>query len=141
MFAIHSCFSFKEIYNFHQILKTIFNSYFFGTLSTIYNSIQLNFFFQIFFGTKFTILQGIEYVFGIVGIPIVELSMAMQAAGLKFIGMRNEQSACYAAQAIGYLTKKPGVCLVVPGPGVLHCTGLFNVLLFFDPIRSFDRCC
>lgn len=52
--------------------------------------------------------------------------MAMQAAGLKFIGMRNEQSACYAAQAIGYLTKKPGVCLVVPGPGVLHCTGEFK---------------
>lgn len=67
--------------------------------------------------------QGVEYVFGIVGIPIIELSMAMQAAGLKFIGMRNEQSACYAAQAIGYLTKKPGVCLAVPGPGVLHCTG------------------
>ncbi|XP_055319908.1 2-hydroxyacyl-CoA lyase 1 [Sitodiplosis mosellana] len=67
--------------------------------------------------------QGIEYVFGIVGIPIVELSMAMQAAGLKYIGMRNEQSACYAAQAIGYLTQKPGVCLVVPGPGLLHCTG------------------
>lgn len=68
-------------------------------------------------------MKGIEYVFGIVGIPIVELSMAMQAAGLKYIGMRNEQSACYAAQAIGYLTKKPGVCLVVPGPGLLHCTG------------------
>lgn len=62
-------------------------------------------------------LQGVEYVFGIVGIPIVELSMALQAAGLKYIGMRNEQSACYAAQAIGYLTQKPGVCLVVPGPG------------------------
>lgn len=62
-------------------------------------------------------------MFGIVGIPIVELSMAIQAAGLKYIGMRNEQSACYAAQAIGYLTQKPGVCLVVPGPGLLHCTG------------------
>ncbi|XP_059618781.1 2-hydroxyacyl-CoA lyase 1 [Phlebotomus argentipes] len=67
--------------------------------------------------------QGIEYVFGIIGIPVVELSMAMQAAGLKFIGMRNEQSACYAAQAIGYLTGKPGVCLVVSGPGLLHCCG------------------
>lgn len=54
------------------------------------------------------------------GIPIVELSMAMQAAGLKYIGMRNEQSACYAAQAIGYLTQKPGVCLVVPGPGKVN---------------------
>lgn len=32
--------------------------------------------------------------------------MAFQAAGLKYIGMRNEQAACYAAQAIGYLTGK-----------------------------------
>lgn len=56
-------------------------------------------------------MQGIEYAFGIVGIPVIELSMALQAAGIKFIGMRNEQSACYAAQAIGYLTGKPGLCL------------------------------
>ncbi|XP_053610384.1 2-hydroxyacyl-CoA lyase 1 isoform X1 [Plodia interpunctella] len=67
--------------------------------------------------------QGIEYVFGIVGIPVIETSMAFQAAGLKYIGMRNEQAACYAAQAIGYLTGKPGVCLVVSGPGLLHCMG------------------
>jgi 2-hydroxyacyl-CoA lyase 1 len=65
----------------------------------------------------------VEYVFGIVGIPVIELSMAMQSVGLKYIGMRNEQSACYAAQAIGYLTKKPGVCLVVSGPGLLHVIG------------------
>lgn len=70
-----------------------------------------------------TLAQGIEYVFGIIGIPVIELSMAMQAAGLKYIGMRNEQAACYAAQAIGYLTGKPGVCLVVSGPGLLHVTG------------------
>lgn len=42
-------------------------------------------------------------MFGIVGIPVVELSMAMQAEGLKYIGMRNEQSACYAAQVRLYL--------------------------------------
>lgn len=68
-------------------------------------------------------MQGVEYVFGIIGYPIIELSMAIQAAGLKYVGMRNEQSACYAAQAIGYLTGKPGVCLVVSGPGLLHVTG------------------
>ncbi|CAG9130596.1 unnamed protein product [Plutella xylostella] len=67
--------------------------------------------------------QGVEYVFGIVGIPVIETSMAFQAAGLKYIGMRNEQAACYAAQAIGYLTGKPGVCLAVSGPGLLHCIG------------------
>lgn len=53
--------------------------------------------------------------------------MALQAAGLKYIGMRNEQSACYAAQAIGYLTQKPGVCLVVPGPGELNLSNTFEI--------------
>ncbi|XP_041982127.1 2-hydroxyacyl-CoA lyase 1 isoform X2 [Aricia agestis] len=67
--------------------------------------------------------QGIEYVFGIVGIPVIETSMAFQSVGIKYIGMRNEQAACYAAQAIGYLTGKPGVCLAVSGPGLLHCIG------------------
>lgn len=74
---------------------------------------------------KIEILQGVEYVFGIIGIPVIELSMAFQVAGLKYIGMRNEQAACYAAQAIGYLTGKPGVCLVVSGPGLLHVTGIY----------------
>lgn len=67
--------------------------------------------------------QGIDYVFGIVGIPVIELSMALQAEGIHYIGMRNEQSACYAAQAMGYLTGIPGACLVVSGPGLLHCAG------------------
>uniref|UniRef100_A0A1B6F1Z5 2-hydroxyacyl-CoA lyase n=2 Tax=Cuerna arida TaxID=1464854 RepID=A0A1B6F1Z5_9HEMI len=67
--------------------------------------------------------QGVEYVFGIVGIPVIELSIAMQQAGLQYVGMRNEQAACYAAQAIGYLTSKPAVCLVVSGPGLLHVYG------------------
>lgn len=57
------------------------------------------------------------------GIPVIELSMALQANGIHYIGMRNEQAACYAAQAIGYLTGVPGACLVVSGPGLLHCTG------------------
>jgi len=68
-------------------------------------------------------LQGVEYVFGIVGIPVIELSVALQQAGLHYVGMRNEQAACYAAQAIGYLTQKPGVCLVVSGPGLIHVFG------------------
>lgn len=55
--------------------------------------------------------------------PVIELGMALQAVGIKYVGMRNEQAACYAAQAIGYLTGKPGVCLTVSGPGLLHVTG------------------
>ena len=50
------------------------------------------------------LFQGVEYVFGIVGIPVIETALAFQMAGLKYVGMRNEQAACYAAQAVGYLT-------------------------------------
>lgn len=67
--------------------------------------------------------QGVEYMFGIVGIPVVEVAVVAQQAGIKYVGMRNEQAACYAAQAIGYLTGRPGVCLVVSGPGLLHVIG------------------
>ncbi|KAJ8681679.1 hypothetical protein QAD02_017471 [Eretmocerus hayati] len=67
--------------------------------------------------------QGIKYVFGIMGHPVIELALAMQATGLRYLGFRNEQAACYAAQAYGYLTKKPAAVLCVSGPGLLHVIG------------------
>lgn len=36
--------------------------------------------------------QGVEYMFGIVGVPVVEIATAAQEAGIKFIAMRNEQA-------------------------------------------------
>jgi 2-hydroxyacyl-CoA lyase 1 len=50
--------------------------------------------------------QGVEYMFGVVGIPIVEVAMRAQQHGIKYIGMRNEQAASYAASSIGYLTRR-----------------------------------
>nr|XP_022297186.1 uncharacterized protein LOC111106696 [Crassostrea virginica] len=71
--------------------------------------------------------QGVEYIFGIVGIPVIEVAYAAQAHGIKYIGMRNEQAASYAASAIGYLTGRPAVCLVVSGPGLIHAlAGMSN---------------
>jgi 2-hydroxyacyl-CoA lyase 1 len=53
--------------------------------------------------------------------------VAAQKEGVAYLGMRNEQSASYAAQAYGYLTGRPGACLVVTGPGVVHgLAGLAN---------------
>ena len=71
--------------------------------------------------------QGVDYMFGIVGFPVGPIATAAQEAGIQYIGMRNEQSASYAAQAVGYLTGRPGACLVVSGPGVVHgLSGLAN---------------
>lgn len=67
--------------------------------------------------------QDVEYMFGVVGIPVTEIALAAQELGIKYIGMRNEQAACYAASAVGYLTGRPGVCLVVSGPGLIHALG------------------
>jgi len=71
--------------------------------------------------------QGVEYMFGIVGFPVIPIASAAQRAGITYIGMRNEQAASYAAQAAGYLTGRPQACLVVSGPGVIHAlSGLAN---------------
>ncbi|CAK6435669.1 unnamed protein product [Pipistrellus nathusii] len=67
--------------------------------------------------------QDVQYMFGIVGIPVTEIAMAAQQLGIRYVGMRNEQAACYAASAVGYLTGRPGVCLVVSGPGLVHALG------------------
>jgi 2-hydroxyacyl-CoA lyase 1 len=63
---------------------------------------------------------GVKVIFGLVGIPVVQIAEEVIALGIRFIAFRNEQAASYAATAYGYLTGKPGVCLVVGGPGILH---------------------
>jgi 2-hydroxyacyl-CoA lyase 1 len=71
--------------------------------------------------------HGIEYMFGIVGVPVVPIAFASMQAGIKYYGMRHEQSASYAAQAASYLTGRPGACLTVSGPGMTNAiSGLAN---------------
>lgn len=71
--------------------------------------------------------QGVDYMFGIVGFPVGSIAEEAQKAGIRYVGMRNEQAASYAAQAAGYLTGRPQACLVVSGPGVIHAlSGLAN---------------
>jgi 2-hydroxyacyl-CoA lyase 1 len=71
--------------------------------------------------------QGIDHLFGIVGFPVTAIAAAAQKEGVAYLGVRNEQSAAYAAAAYGYLTGRPGACLTVTGPGVVHgLAGLAN---------------
>ena len=82
---------------------------------------------------------GVKVIFGLVGVPVAELAEAAINLGIQFIAFRNEQAASYAASIYGYITGKPGVCLVVGGPGVLHAVagvcrdhyGLGNRVLSF----------
>ena len=71
--------------------------------------------------------NGIDTIFGLVGIPITDLARLAQAEGLRFIGFRHEQHAGNAAAIAGYLTQKPGICLTVSAPGFLNgLTALAN---------------
>jgi len=72
-------------------------------------------------------LNGLDTIFGLPGIPITDLTRKAQAAGMRVISFRHEQSAGYAAQIAGFLTQQPGVCLTVSAPGFLNgLTSLAN---------------
>lgn len=64
--------------------------------------------------------NGIDTIFGVVGIPITDLARLAQSKGMRFISFRHEQQAGNAAAISGYMTKKPGVCLTVSAPGFLN---------------------
>lgn len=64
--------------------------------------------------------NGVETIFGVVGIPVTDLARHAQEVGIRYIGFRHEQSAGNAAAVSGYLTQRPGICLTVSAPGFLN---------------------
>ncbi|NYV77928.1 oxalyl-CoA decarboxylase [Streptomyces sp. UH6] len=65
-------------------------------------------------------LNGVETVYGVVGIPVTDLARLAQASGIRYIGFRHESDAGHAAAAAGFLTQRPGICLTVSAPGFLN---------------------
>ncbi len=66
------------------------------------------------------LLNGIDKMYGVVGIPVTDVARIGQGKGIRFIGMRHESDAGNAAAAEGFLTGKPGVYLTVSAPGYLN---------------------
>lgn len=48
--------------------------------------------------------NGIDTIFGVVGIPVTDLARYAQKEGIRYIGFRHEQSAGNAAAASGFIT-------------------------------------
>lgn len=65
-------------------------------------------------------VNGVENIYGVVGIPITDLARLAQKSGIRFIGFRHESDAGHAAAAAGFLTQRPGICLTVSAPGFLN---------------------
>ncbi|MDO0939026.1 thiamine pyrophosphate-binding protein [Streptomyces sp. DG2A-72] len=69
--------------------------------------------------------DGVRHVFGVPGVQLDHVLDALaraRAAGgpIEYIAARHEQGAAHMAEAYARTTGRPGVCLVVPGPGVLN---------------------
>ena len=68
--------------------------------------------------------HGVDTVFGIPGVQTYGLYDALAQAGdrITTYGARHEQACAYMAFGYAQATGRPGVCSVVPGPGVLNAS-------------------
>ena len=74
-------------------------------------------------------MAGIRHIFGVAGESYLGLLDGVWARreSLRFITCRHEGAASYAAEAMGKLTRLPGVVAVTRGPGVTHATSGLHV--------------
>ena len=84
---------------------------------------------------------GIDSVFGMVGHSNLGLADALRRAELdgilKFIGIRHEGAASFAASAYGKLTGRPAACFAIAGPGSTNLlTGLWDAKVDRSPILA-----
>ncbi|MBB3976150.1 acetolactate synthase-1/2/3 large subunit [Rhizobium azooxidifex] len=64
--------------------------------------------------------NGVEVVFGIPGVHTVELYRGLAASKIRHITPRHEQGAGFMADGYARVTGKPGVALVITGPGLTN---------------------
>ena len=77
----------------------------------------------------------VDRVFGLCGGHIMPLWIAVHAAGIRIIDVRDERAAVHMAQAHAELTGQLGVALVTAGPGVTHAiTGIANAQISRAPV-------
>ncbi|MBA2933967.1 hypothetical protein HZF05_07625 [Sphingomonas sp. CGMCC 1.13654] len=68
--------------------------------------------------------HGVDTVFALPGAQIYGLSdaLAREAAAIRTIGARHEQTTAYMAYGYARASARPGVFAVVPGPGILNAS-------------------
>ena len=65
-------------------------------------------------------LAHVEYVFGIPGVHTIELYRGLAGSKIRHITPRHEQSAAFMADGYARVSGKPGVCLLITGPGLTN---------------------
>lgn len=63
---------------------------------------------------------GVDTVFGIPGVHTLEFYRGIRAAGIRHVLNRSEHGAVFAADGYARVTGRPGVALLISGPGVTN---------------------
>jgi pyruvate oxidase len=84
---------------------------------------------------------GVDTVFGMVGHSNLGFAEALRQAEergeLRYIGIRHEGAAAFAASAYGKLTGRPAACFAIAGPGSTNLlTGLYDAKLDGAPVLA-----
>ncbi len=70
------------------------------------------------------VAHGVDTVFGLPGVQIMPIFDALHGhPEIRVVNVRHEQAAAYMADGYARTSGKPGVALVVPGPGALNAAG------------------
>ena len=82
---------------------------------------------------------GVEYVFGLPGDGINGIMEALRTRQekIKFVQVRHEEAAAFAACGYAKVTGKMGVCLATSGPGAIHLlNGLYDAKMDGQPVLA-----
>jgi acetolactate synthase-1/2/3 large subunit len=91
--------------------------------------------------------EGVEVVFGVPGVQIMGIYDAFYGqSDIRILTARHEQTTAYMADGYARATGKPGVALVVPGPGVQNASAALGtayassspVLLLAGQVESYN---
>ncbi|MCY4607299.1 MAG: 5-guanidino-2-oxopentanoate decarboxylase [bacterium] len=63
---------------------------------------------------------GVDTVFGMPGVHTLDFYRALPEAGIRHIGVRHEQGAGFMADGYARISGRPGVCLLISGPGITN---------------------
>ena len=72
--------------------------------------------------------EGVDTIFGLPGVQLDGFFNALYDArdDIRVIHTRHEQATAYMADGYARVDRREGVCLVVPGPGLLNATGALS---------------
>ena len=63
---------------------------------------------------------GVDIVFGIPGVHNIELFRGLHHSGIRAIAPRHEQGAGFMADGWSIVTGRPGICVLISGPGLTN---------------------